>query len=126
MSDTFKGALDDEMKANPTRARCAKAVARADAAEAKLKKAEEECGKQAVEMRSLKDHGTSMFDKACFQTERADAAEARVETLEKIIEDAPHSEHCALLPVRRELDYVVVSQRKCNCWKAAAALNAKP
>ena len=57
---------------------------------------------------------------------RALAAEARVETLEKIIEDAPHSEHCALLPVRRELDYVVVSQRKCNCWKAAAALNAKP
>jgi hypothetical protein len=45
-------------------------------------------------MRSLKDHGTSMFDKACFQTERADAAEARVETLEKAVEIMRSSAYC--------------------------------
>jgi hypothetical protein len=90
-------------------------VTRADAAEAKLKKAETEIQRLArAHIKS--DDGW------------ADAGE-RVEELEKIIDDAPHADVCHMSYARdfggdhRELkDHRCPG---CDCWKDAAALKEK-
>jgi chromosome segregation ATPase len=73
---------------------------------------------------------------AAFNVAIGDAqdAEARVETLEKALRDAPHSDKC-------HVEYARIFSRDhgvmclisfphgcpgCNCWKAAAALKEKP
>jgi hypothetical protein len=98
-----------------------------DAAEAKLKKAEEE----RDEAQRAK-YGTPYSCEACdLAEEQRDAAEAHIETLEKIIGDAPHGTPCHSQKARckkpdNHRGKCQGALGPCDCWKAAAALKEKP
>jgi multidrug efflux pump subunit AcrA (membrane-fusion protein) len=102
---TSKRTLDALKKGREAIADVARLRASLAEAEAKVKGRDALLSAQTIDLAGQRRHGSEMFDKACWQMERADAAEARADRLAEIVEALPCKcgsyelpEHNALCP----------------------------